>query len=115
MIKKHSCLIHTFLLLLVIVLLGAGFFCEKSSQNLLDTDRSVPQYKTVQDITEESISDSNSPMGITRTFRFRLDNNMTEKQLMFYVINSNTKVSINGSLVYDNHRSDTNSVSALGC
>lgn len=115
MIKKYSCLIHIFLLLLVIVLLGAGFFCEKSAQNLLDTDRSVPQYKTVQDITEESISDSNSPTGITRTFRFRLDNNMTEKQLMFYVINSNTKVSINGSLVYDNHRSDTNSVSALGC
>ena len=42
-------------------------------------------------------------------------NNLTEKQLMFYVINSNTKVYINGELVFDKHRIETNKVSATGC
>ena len=34
---------------------------------------------------------------------------------MFYVINSNTKVYINGELVFDKHRIETNKVSATGC
>ena len=115
MTKKYTYLVHIALFLAAMILLCLGFFLESPNGGLITEQRAMPTCKEVQEVAEETRSDAAAPQGVTREFHFTLDNNLTEKQLMFYVINSNTKVYINGELVFDKHRSETNKVSATGC
>lgn len=115
MTKKYTYLVHIALFLAAMILLCLGFFLETPNGGLITEQRAMPTCKEVQEVAEETRSDAAAPQGVTREFHFTLDNNLTEKQLMFYVINSNTKVYINGELVFDKHRSETNKVSATGC
>lgn len=115
MTKKYTYLVHIALFLAAMILLCLGFFLESPNGGLITEQRAMPTCKEVQEVAEETRSDAAAPQGVTREFHFTLDNNLTEKQLMFYVINSNTKVYINGELVFDKHRIETNKVSATGC
>ena len=115
MTKKYTYLVHIALFLAAMILLCLGFFLESPNGGLITEQRAMPTCKEVQEVAEETRSDATAPQGVTREFHFTLGNNLTEKQLMFYVINSNTKVYINGELVFDKHRSETNKVSATGC
>ena len=115
MTKKYTYLVHIALFLAAMILLCLGFFLETPNGGLITEQRAMPTCKEVQEVAEETRSDAAAPQGVTREFHFTLDNNLTEKQLMFYVINSNTKVYINGELVFDKHRIETNKVSATGC
>ena len=115
MTKKYTYLVHIALFLAAMILLCLGFFLENPNGGLIAEQRAMPTCKEVQEVAEETRSDVAAPQGVTREFHFTLDNNLTEKQLMFYVINSNTKVYINGELVFDKHRIETNKVSATGC
>lgn len=115
MTKKYTYLVHIALFVVTVILLCLGFFLESPSGGLITEQRAMPTCKEVQEVAEETRSDAAAPLGVTRVFDFTLDNNLTEKQLMFYIINSNTKVYINGELVFDKHRSETNKVSATGC
>ena len=114
MTKKYTYLVHIALFLAAMILLCLGFFLE-SPNGTITEQRAMPTCKEVQEVAEETRPDAAAPQGVTREFHFTLDNNLTEKQLMFYVINSNTKVYINGELVFDKHRIETNKVSATGC
>ena len=99
MTKKYTYLVHIALFLATMILLCLGFFLENPNGGLITEQRAMPTCKEVQEVAEETRSDAAAPQGVTREFHFTLDNNLTEKQLMFYVINSNTKVYINGELV----------------
>ena len=108
MTKKYTYLVHIALFLAAMILLCLGFFLENPNGGLITEQRAMPTCKEVQEVAEETRSDAAAPQGVTREFHFTLDNNLTEKQLMCYVINSNTKVYINGELVFDKLRSETN-------
>ena len=83
MTKKYTYLVHIALFLAAMILLCLGFFLENPNGGLIAEQRAMPTCKEVQEVAEETRSDAAAPQGVTREFHFTLDNNLTEKQLMF--------------------------------
>ncbi len=113
--RKFPILIHGFLIAFSIIFL-CSLFLEKSNIGGITDSRRVPTSCREISYTETVENDDpDAPIGVTRLFRFTLHNELAGKQLMFYVINANTKIYIQGKCVYDLHRDASNPVSATGC
>ena len=113
--QKFPILVHSLLLVFSIIFLGILFFEKTNIGGVIDDRRASLSCQEIDYTETMEKDDPDAPIGITRLFRFTLHNELAGKQLMFYVINANTKIYIQGECVYDLHRDTSNPVGATGC
>ena len=82
---------------------------------VIDSRREQPTCQEINYTEMVEENDPDAPVGVTRIFHFQLNSDLAGKQLMFYVINANTRVYIQGKRVYDRSRDASNPVSGTGC
>ena len=100
--KKYPVVIHAVLLLFCLLFLFGMFVERTDTGGVIDSRRVQP---TCQEINYTEMVEGSD----------QLNNELAGKQLMFYVINANTRVYIQGKRVYDWSRNTSNPVSGTGC
>lgn len=93
----------------------ALFLTEKSDVSIFQ-DKKPSTYSVELNLKEKTVKDSNAKQGIIRTFTYKIKDAEKEKNLMFYVVHSNTKVYIDNKLVYSRQAKNNARFSASpGC
>ena len=113
--KKYPVVIHAVLLLFCLLFLFGMFVERTDTGGVIDSRRVQPTCQEINYTEMVEENDPDAPVGVTRIFHFQLNNELAGKQLMFYVINANTRVYIQGKRVYDWSRNTSNPVSGTGC
>lgn len=100
---------------ITIAFLLALFITEKSDVSIFQ-DKEPSTYSAELNLSEKTVKDKNAKQGIIRTFTYKIQDAEKEKNLMFYVVHSNTKVYIDNKLVYSRQAKDNAKLSASpGC
>lgn len=113
--KKYPVVIHAVLLLFCLLFLFGMFVERTDTGGVIDSRRVQPTCQEINYTEMVEENDPDAPVGVTRIFHFQLNSDLAGKQLMFYVINANTRVYIQGKRVYDWSRNTSNPVSGTGC
>lgn len=101
--------------ILSIVFLLAAFFTEKTDCSVYQSKNATSYTKELK-LKETQINDSSAKQGIIRNFSFTVTDADKEENLMFYLVHSNTKVYVDGKLVYSRETKDNAIVSSsAGC
>ncbi len=113
--KKTFNIIVLVVTVITMAFLLALFFTEKSDVSIFQ-DKKPSTYSVELNLKEKTVKDTNAKQGIIRTFTYRIKDAEKEKNLMFYVIHSNTKVYIDNKLVYSRQAKNNAKFSASpGC
>lgn len=98
-----------------VAFLTALFLTEKSDISIFQ-DKEPSTYSVELNLKEKTVKDNNAKQGIIRTFTYKIKDAEKEKNLMFYVVHSNTKVYIDNELVYSRQAKNNAKFSASpGC
>lgn len=97
-------MIHAVLLLFCLLFLFGMFVERTDTGGVIDSRREQPTCQEINYTEMVEENDPDAPVGVTRIFHFQLNSDLAGKQLMFYVINANTRVYIQGKRVYDRSR-----------
>lgn len=100
---------------ITVAFLIALFLTEKSDISIFQ-DKEPSTYSAKLNLKEKTVKDTNAKQGIIRTFTYKIKDAEKEKNLMFYVVHSNTKVYIDNELVYSRQAKNNAKFSASpGC
>lgn len=90
--KKYPVVIHAVLLLFCLLFLFGMFVERTDTGGVIDSRRVQPTCQEINYTEMVEENDPDAPVGVTRIFHFQLNSDLAGKQLMFYVINANTRV-----------------------
>ena len=113
--KRTFNIIALVVTVITMAFLLALFLTEKSDISIFQ-NKEPSTYFAELNLKEKTVKDINAKQGIIRTFTYKIKDAEIEKNLMFYVVHSNTKIYIDNKLVYSRQANDNSKFSASpGC